>query len=143
MQELNMLHTEQTGFWLIFSGLVLAIVVQSLIYQEDMLKYTAGEYVVLLVGGIYVLISSIRKGLWSRRIPATLTTNLILSAAISAIFSVMLGIIKFSQYGSVATAVISAIIFFFSMTVLAFVVMAVLMRIYKKRSRKLEQDGEE
>ena len=79
MQELNLLKIEKAGFWIVYIGLAAAIVVQMLMYGEDAFRYMAGETIVMVVGCIYVVAASIRKGIWSRRLPATPMSNLVQS----------------------------------------------------------------
>ncbi len=138
MQEQTLLKIEKNGFYMIFFGLGLAIVIQDLIYRENMLLYTAGEMIVFVICGIYVLISSIRKGIWDRKIPATPLANLIQSILWSGAFSIILGVIKYFQYGSPGGAVASAVIFFAFISVVCFITLTILAAFYKNRKEKLE-----
>ncbi len=143
MQELNLLTIEKNGFQILFYGLVCAIIVQYLIYQEAAMKYTAGETIILFAGGIYVAVSALRKGIWDRKSPATPTANLIASIGFSAIFAVILGIIKYIQYGFLEGAIASATVFFLYITVVCYVVLTILLVFYRKKKRNLEKEENE
>ena len=143
MQELNLLKIEKTGFWIMYIGLAVVIVIQMLIYREEALAYMAGETVVLVAGCIYTVAACIRKGIWSRRLTATPITNLVQSIIWSAIFSVVIAIIKYVQYGSLPGAIASGVVFFIFIVIICYVVLTVLMISYKKRKRELEKEDEE
>lgn len=142
MQELNLLHIEKTGYWFMFFGLTLSIVVQEMIYREEALEYIAGETTVFLISGVCFLFSAIRKGLWDRKVPATPFANLIQSILCSAIFSIILGIVKYLQYGSLQGAVASAVVFFIFIGIVCFIVLTILMLFYKRQKKKLEEREE-
>lgn len=143
MQELNLLNIEKRGFWLIYIGLAIAITVQMFLYQEEAGRYIAAEMIVFLGVGIYMVEEGIRKGIWSRRIPATPLANVLQSIGYSSVFAVVLGIIKYVQYGSFSGAVAAAVIFFISMAVICYIVLSLLMVFYKKRKTELENADEE
>lgn len=143
MQELSLLKIEKTGFWLTYIGLAAVIVVQMLIYQGDSMRYTAGEMIILLFGCIYVVAASIRKGIWSRRIPATPMANLVHSMLWSGIFGIVIAVIKYVQYGTLAGAIATGVVFFISLTIFCFIVLSVLMACYKKKRNDLEKEDEE
>ena len=51
MQEMNALKIAERSFWIMFFGLVIAILVQNLLYRENLLRYVAGEMIILCAGG--------------------------------------------------------------------------------------------
>ena len=143
MQEQNLLNIEKTGFWIAYWGLVIAIVVQALIYEENAFAYIRGEVIILFVSGICMTLECIRKGIWSRSIPATPQANLLCSFVAAGAFSLILGVIKYIQYGSLPGAFASAVIFFISMFILCFVLLSGLLFFYKRKKEKLEAEDEE
>lgn len=143
MQELNMLHIEKMGFWMMYWGLFAAIVIQLLVYQEHAMKYTAGETIVFLAGSICVIAAEIRKGLWDRRIPATPMANLLLSIIISGIFAIILIIVKYVQYGSLPGAIAAGVVYFIFIAVACYGALTFTMMLYKKKKKKLEEDMED
>lgn len=143
MQELNLLKIEKAGFWIAYIGLAAVIVVQMLIFQENSIQHIAGEMIVLAASCIYVVAASIKKGIWSRRIPATPMLNLVQSIIWSGIFAVVIIIIKYVQYGSLAGAIASGIIFFIFIGVLCYVILTLLMVCYKRKKDELEKEDED
>ena len=75
MQEQTMLSIEARGFWLLWAGLLLAILVQIILGTPN--SQWVGEFVVFMAGCIYTMIECIRNGLWDRHISANTTTNLV------------------------------------------------------------------
>ena len=73
MQEQTMLSIEARGFWLLWAGLLLAILVQLILGTP--ISQWVGEFVVFMAGCIYTMIECIRNGLWDRHICANTTTN--------------------------------------------------------------------
>lgn len=143
MQELNMLHIEKRGFWIAYFGLALAIIIQCFMYHEDSIKYTAGELIILCVGGIYTTAAGIKKGMWSRRIPATHMSNLIQSIAYSGFFSIILIIAKYVKYGYWQGAIFAGVIFFFCIFIICEIVLSLMMVFYRKKRQKLEELDED
>lgn len=143
MQELSLLKIEKAGFWISYIGLVAVIIIQMLIARENALQYIAGEMVVLVVCCIYVVAACIRKGIWSRRLPATPMTNLVQSIIWSGIFAVVIIIIKYVQYGSLAGAIATGIIFFIFIAVVCYVVLTLLMACYQRKKDDLEKEDED
>ena len=143
MQELNLLKIEKAGFWIVYIGLAAAIVVQMLMYGEDAFRYMVGETIVMVVGCIYVVAASIRKGIWSRRLPATPMSNLVQSIIWSAIFGVIIAIVKYVQYGSLPGAIASGAVFFIFIAIVCYVVLTILMTMCNKKKDKLEKEDEE
>ncbi len=143
MQELNLLNIEKNGAWLMFFGLLIAIVIQAIIFQDELLKYTAGETIVLLTGGVYMLGSSLKKGIWARRTPATACANLLISFISSGVFSILFGVINYARLGTLQAAVFSALGFFLFIFILCFIVLTVLAGVYKKRNKTLEEEEKE
>ena len=71
MQELKLLKLESRGFWLGFIGLFLSIVVQIVIYgSENTREVYAGEFIVFLCMGIYLIAECLRNGIWDRHLSA-------------------------------------------------------------------------
>ena len=62
MQEQTMLSIEARGFWLLWAGLLLAILVQLILGTP--ISQWVGEFVVFMAGCIYTMIECIRNGLW-------------------------------------------------------------------------------
>lgn len=65
MQEIKLLKIEHYGFWAMYGGLLVTVVIQAA--QGAELQQYAGELVVLLVVLVGVLIASLWAGIWDRR----------------------------------------------------------------------------
>ena len=86
MQELKLLKLESRGFWLGFIGLFLSIVVQIVIYgSENTREVYAGEFIVFLCMGIYLIAECLRNGIWGRHLSATPAVNIGLSLLAAAV----------------------------------------------------------
>ena len=143
MQEMNALKIAERSFWIMFFGLVIAILVQNLLYRENLLRYVAGEMIILCAGGAYQVAANIRKGIWSRTIKATAKSNCVVSFICSAIFSVMFGVINYMRFGEGEIALKSAVVFFGFIFILCYIVLSVMLIVWKKKNRELEEDEEE
>ena len=143
MQEMNALKIAERSFWIMFFGLVIAILVQNLLYRENLLRYVAGEMIILCAGGAYQVAANIRKGIWSRTIKATEKSNFVVSFICSAIFSVMFGVINYMRFGEGEIALKSAVVFFGFIFILCYIVLSVMLIVWKKKNRELEEDEEE
>ena len=143
MQEINALKIAERSFWIMFFGLVAAILVQSFLCREKVLGYVAGETIVLCAGGAYQVAAGIRRGIWDRRLAATAKSNLVVSFICSLVFAVIFGVINYARYGMGKIALESAAIFFLAIFVLCFIILSVMLIFYKKKQRELEEeDGE-
>ena len=143
MQEMNALKIAERSFWIMFFGLVIAILVQNLLYRENLLRYVAGEMIILCAGGAYQVAANIRKGIWSRTIKATAKSNFVVSFICSTIFSVMFGVINYMRFGEGEIALKSAVVFFGFIFILCYIVLSVMLIVWKKKNRELEEDEEE
>ena len=131
MQDQKMLKMEEYGYWILFWGLALAVVIQLLLGGS--IRQVAGELIVLLLGGIYVLATSMKNGLWTRNAAPTRKGN-----------AVVLNGIKLVQKKSAGTNdILLAAVFTVAAYVFCFIVLEVLRTAYEKRRQKLDETGEE
>ena len=64
MQDQKLLKLEEYGFWVMFWALVLSIVIQLIIGSS--IKEVLGEIIVLLIGSVYISVTTLKNGLWTR-----------------------------------------------------------------------------
>ncbi len=64
MQDQKLMKLEEYGFWIVFWTLLASIIVQ-LITGAGM-KEVIGEIIVFLIGSVYLTITTLRNGLWTR-----------------------------------------------------------------------------
>lgn len=65
MQEQTLRKIEGRGFWLMWGGLLAAWIVQTMFGAADK---AAGEWVVFMIGCIYMCVACLRNGLWDRHL---------------------------------------------------------------------------
>ncbi|MBO5209750.1 MAG: hypothetical protein J6B68_10495 [Lachnospiraceae bacterium] len=143
MQEQKLLQVEKNGMWLAFWGLLIAMVVQMMIYGFDVKEQLIGEWVVFMCLALYMIIGCMRIGVWDRRMKADAKTNFLVSLLAGVVTGVILAIINYRSYqmieGAIATFVINVIVVF----VMCFVGLTFVSHLYKKRLAKLEQEVED
>ena len=64
MQDQKLLKIEEYGFWVMFWALVCAIVIQLIIGGS--IKEVLGEIIVLLISSVYISVTTLKNGLWTR-----------------------------------------------------------------------------
>jgi apolipoprotein N-acyltransferase len=144
-EELDMLRTERVGCYVMFFGLLVAIVVQTAIFGYS-LPHIAGEFTVLLVAAAVILAGDIRRGSWDYFTKPGLKAYLLYSLAGSGIFSaVFVGIGYFrKQYDMPLPALLGIFALNFVFLFIAcFVALAFFGELTKRRKARLEKEYEE
>ena len=77
MQEQTLRKIGERGFWLMWGGLLAAMVIQMMTGNAD--KAT-GEWVVFMAGCGYTCIECVRNGLWDRHLSSSMGANAVFSA---------------------------------------------------------------
>ncbi len=143
MQEQKLLKIEESGCWLAFWGLFLAILVQVLIRGFEW-EYYAGEFILFMVLSLYLGIACIRAGIWDRRLKMDARTNAMISLIAALVCGGLLflvGALRFRmpKGGLVAAAIGAPIVF-----VGCWASLSVMARATKKRQDALNAEpGEE
>ena len=75
MQEQKLCKLESRGFWLLWWGLLAAIIVQSLVGQTA--KAPTGEWVLFMLASLYMVVECIRNGIWDRHVKPNLCANIL------------------------------------------------------------------
>ena len=141
MQDQKMLKMEEYGYWILFWGLALAVVIQLLLGGS--IRQVAGELIVLLLGGIYVLATSMKNGLWTRNAAPTRKGNAVASIIPAAVIGVLNGIKLVQKKSAGTNDILLAAVFTVAAYVFCFIVLEVLRTAYEKRRQKLDETGEE
>lgn len=140
MQEQELLKIEHNGCWLAFWLLLIAIVVQSIVFSSMELKIVAGEWLVFMTLALYLAIACVRKGIWDRHIPMNTKTNLLISLIASLAVGVFNFFMVFKNYqkpvGALAASMISAVITF----TLCIVALTLAMKKTQKKINELEAE---
>lgn len=143
MQEKKLLEIEHKGCWIAFWGLLVAILVQMLIFDEGVIRSVAGEWIVLFCLSLYMSISSMKSGIWDRRLKPNIKYNAVISLAAGLVCALVFSISSYTKYhvlmGSIATGVIMFIIIF----AITFFTLSLSVKMYHKKIRKMETDCEE
>ena len=122
MQEQTMRGIEARGFWLLWAGLLLAILVQIVLRTPS--SQWVGEFVVFMAGCIY-----------TRHICANTTTNVVGALSACVVVTVVTGL----AYGYWLIALIPGVI----TGVLCFVLLQVCMHAAEKRRKELDNPKDE
>lgn len=141
MQELKLLKIESKGFWLGFFGLFASIVIQIFIYSPENAGNTiAGEFIVFLGMGIYLIAGCLKNGIWDRHLQATPAVNIgcsLLAAALTGLFN---AVISYRDYHSAGGAVAVFIVYFFMVGIVLSVTMCLCSALYQRRRKQLEKE---
>lgn len=93
MQEQTMRKIESHGFWLLWGSLLAAWIVQTVFGAVDK---AAGEWVVFMIGCIYMVVACLRNGLWDRHLSDKAPANAVYSlVAAVAVFPMDTGSVLF------------------------------------------------
>lgn len=91
MQEQTMRKIESHGFWLLWGSLLAAWIVQTVFGAADK---AAGEWVVFMIGCIYMVVACLRNGLWDRHLSDKAPANAVYSL-VAAVFPMDTGSVLF------------------------------------------------
>ena len=88
MQEQTLRKIESHGFWLLWGSLLAAWIVQTVFGAADK---AAGEWVVFMIGCIYMGVACIRNGLWDRHLSDTAPANAVCSLVAAVAVTLIIG----------------------------------------------------
>ena len=132
MQELALLHIESRCFWLLWSSLLLALLVQAVLGAG--LAQLAGEWAAFLAVSANLVAACLRHGIWDRRLRPTRRANALFSVLAGAV----MGAVAFFRFGSWVGAAIAAA----CTCLLCFAALALCGALYRRQTRRLEQEDE-
>jgi len=89
MQEQTMSKIERRGFWLMWGGLLAAMVIQMMTGNAE--KAT-GEWVVFMAGCGYTCAECVRNGLWDRHLSSSMGANAVYSLLAAVAVTVLCGL---------------------------------------------------
>lgn len=138
MQEQELLKIEHNGCWLAYWGLLAVLAAQMIIGVP--FSQVIGEWVVLMVLCLYIVIACLRKGIWGRRLKANWRTNLIGSLIAGTAVGVLTAAAFRGNIREPLDFVLIACIPAVCTFALCFGVLTLSMKLYKKRREKLEQE---
>lgn len=100
----------------------------------------AGEFIVFLCMGLYLMGGCLKNGIWDRHLKATPAVNIgfsLLAAVITALFN---GIVSYRNYQDLPGALIVFAITFLLVGVTASVALCVCSALYQQRRKRLEEE---
>lgn len=133
MQEQTMRKIESRGFWLLWNGLLVAMVVQMI--SGAPARQMAGEWVVFMAGCFYALVECLRNGLWDRHLNDNPLTNALVSLLAGAVLTVITGLANGYWLVALILGVITGI--------LCFAALQISSSIVRKRRKELDNPKDE
>lgn len=133
MQEQKLCKLESRGFWILWWGLLAAILVQKL--SGAPVSQIVGEWILFMIACLYGLVGCLRNGIWDRHIKPTLGANILgalIAAAIVFVFTLL-------QNNYWPGALFSSAFTF----LLCLAVLELIAGFYRKRREQLEHPSEE
>lgn len=143
MQEQKLLHIEKNGCWFAYWALLVSMIIQVVVYKEDVASHIAGEWIVFMCLCFYIAGACLKAGIWDRRLKADANTNAVCSAVAGVITAIISGIISYVNFGMIGGAVAVGVINFAFITVICFIALTICTRAYKKRLEKMEEEPQE
>ena len=132
MQEQTLRKIEGRGFWLMWGGLLAAWIVQTMFGAADK---AAGEWIVFMIGCIYMVVACLRNGLWDRHLLDTAPAN----AVYSLVAVVAVTLISGFSYGYWVGATFTGV----STGLLCFALLQFCAHLVQKNRKKLDDEPEE
>lgn len=146
-QEQVLLKIEHNGCWFSFWALLASIVIQFVVYSDDMsggVKILAAEWIVFMVLAIYITAACIKNGIWDRRFKAKTSTNLFFSILAGLASGVINFINAYKNYPEYIGRSIASLVFVVGFTlVLTFGLLELCRIAYDKKRKKIEEEPEE
>lgn len=129
MQEQTMRKIESHGFWLLWYSLLAAWIVQTVFGAVDK---AAGEWVVFMIGCIYMVVACLRNGLWERHFSDTPPANAVYSLVAAVAVTLIIGFSRGYWVGAAFAGI------------LCFVLLQLCVALVRKRREHLDdpKDGE-
>ena len=128
MQEQTMRSIEARGFWLVWGGLLAAILIQIVLHAPA--AQFAGEFVVFMAGCAYIVVLCLRNGLWDRHICANTATNVAGALFAGEAVTVITGLANGYWLWALIPGIITGL--------LCFVILQVCMHAAEKRRKELD-----
>ena len=133
-QELKLLKIQHYGCWLAFWGLLVDILIQMIL--GNMVKNFIGEVIVFMSLVIYLVVASLKEGIWDRKYKPNLKTNLLFSTIGALVEGIVFFIISYRDYHNLKGSIGIMILMFFVMEIVCMILLTVAGKFYKKRVRR-------
>jgi hypothetical protein len=149
-EELELLRIEHVWFWLLFWGLFISILVQSLFMNASFAQF-GPEWILFMLGCFGLGFSCLKRGLWDYYTTPSLKTYFFASSIAAVVVGLIFGIAKYKTYEVFRHDIFgmllpSVLIYSGSIFVLCFGAMFAVGQLTLRKRRKLEeqyQDGQD
>lgn len=139
-QELELLKIEHVGFWIMFWGLCISIIVQAM-FMESSFREFGAEFIIFMISCIIFLIGCIKKGQWDYYTKPCMKTYLMTSIIGTASFSIIFAISNYIKYKTRVLFLIEiTLIFAAFIFALLFITMVITGKLTINQRKKLEQE---
>ena len=141
MQDQKMLKLEEYGFWIVFWGLAVIILVQ--LVTGGTIRQIAGELAALFIGSVFITVTYLKNGLWTRNSTPTRKRNALTSIIPAALLGVIhiIKIVKNQEIKTNDILITAAVVA--AAYAACFIVLELFRTVYQKRRSKLDDTGEE
>ena len=141
MQEQRLLKLESRGFWLLWWGLLAAMLVQLLVYGAEASQHLLGEWTVFMLASVYMAAACIKQGLWDRKLRPNFRTNLLLSLLAGVVTGGFMGVYSYRSFGAAEAAWWTVALVGGCTFVLCLLALSLSASAYKKRRQQLDEGG--
>ena len=142
-QEEQLLRIEEKGCWFAFWALLVSMFVQMAIFGVDKFQYIAGEWVVFMCLALSLAISSMRAGIWDRRLKPNAKTNFLVSLGAAVVFGAVFAIVNYFNFHEWQAALLTFFLTAILLFVTIFAALSMSVFLYQKRVKALEEAPEE
>lgn len=134
------MRLEEYGYWIVFWALLASIVIQ--LMMGGTIKQVLGEIIVFLIASVYLSVTTLKNGLWTRTSEASRKGNAVISI-IPAVIIATINAFKMIQNNQLETnSMLLAAAFAIAAYIGCFVILEVYRTTYNKRRKKLDDIDE-
>ena len=134
------MRLEEYGYWIVFWALLASIVIQ--LMMGGTIKQVLGEIIVFLIASVYLSVTTLKNGIWTRTSEASRKGNAVVSI-IPAVLIVAVNAFKMIQNNQLETnSMLLAAAFAIAAYIGCFVILEVYRTTYNKRRKKLDDIDE-
>lgn len=134
------MRLEEYSYWIVFWALLASIVIQ--LMMGGTIKQVLGEIIVFLIASVYLSVTTLKNGLWTRTSEASRKGNAVISI-IPAVLIVAVNAFKMIQNNQLETnSMLLAAAFTIAAYIGCFVILEVYRTTYNKRRKKLDDIDE-
>ena len=140
MQDQKLLKLEEYGYWILFWALLASIIIQFI--MGGTIKQVLGETIVFLIASVYLSVTTLKNGLWTRTSEPSRKGNVVVSM-IPAVCIGAINAFKMIQNHKLETnAILITAALMIAAYIGCFVILEVYRAVYIKRRKKLDEMDE-